>query len=104
VARANLLAATRDVQGPINIGTGIETDVNRLYGLLARAAGMDRPAQHAPAKPGEQMRSSVDPSLAAKVLGWRPAVALEEGLQRTVGWFRDRAGGRTNGGATGKPL
>jgi len=89
VARANLLAATRDVQGPINIGTGIETEVNRLYALLARAAGVDRPAQHAPAKPGEQMRSSVDPSLAAKVLGWRPAVALEEGLQRTIGWFRD---------------
>ncbi|RPH69486.1 MAG: NAD-dependent epimerase/dehydratase family protein [Myxococcaceae bacterium] len=89
VARANLLAATGEIEGPINIGTGIETDVNRLYALLARAAGVDRPAQHAPEKPGEQMRSSVDPSLAAKVLGWRPAVALEEGLQRTVGWFRD---------------
>ena len=90
VARANLLAATRDVEGPINIGTGIETEVNRLYTLLSRAAGVDRPAQHAPAKPGEQMRSSVDPSQAAKVLGWRPAVTLEEGLRQTVGWFRDR--------------
>jgi len=89
VARANLLAASGEVEGPVNIGTGIETDVNRLYALLARAAAVDRPAQHAPAKPGEQMRSSVDPSLAAKVLGWRPAVALEEGLQRTIGWFRD---------------
>lgn len=88
VARANLLAATGDVEGPVNIGTGIETDVNRLYALLARAAGVERPAQHAPAKPGEQMRSSVDPARAAKVLGWRPAVALEEGLRRTVDWFR----------------
>jgi UDP-glucose 4-epimerase len=91
VARANLLAAQGEVQGPINIGTGLETDVNRLHALLARAAGTERPAQHAPAKPGEQMRSSVDPSLAARVLGWRPTVALEEGLQRTVNWFRDRA-------------
>ncbi|HEY1904884.1 MAG TPA: NAD-dependent epimerase/dehydratase family protein [Myxococcaceae bacterium] len=89
VARANLLAATRDVQGAINVGTAIETDVNRLHALLAKAAGSDRPATHAPAKPGEQMRSSVDPALAAKVLGWRPTVALEEGLQRTVGWFRE---------------
>ena len=88
VARANLLAATGDVEGPVNIGTGIETDVNRLYALLARAAGVERPAQHAPAKPGEQMRSSVDPARAAKVLGWRPAVPLEEGLRRTVDWFR----------------
>ncbi len=91
VARANLLAATRDVQGPINIGTGIETDVNRLHELLAKAAGSDRPPEHAPGKPGEQMRSSVDPSRAAEVLGWRPTVALEEGLRRTVGWFRDTA-------------
>jgi UDP-glucose 4-epimerase len=91
VARANLLAAQREVQGPINIGTGVETDVNRLHALLARAAGSARPAQHAPAKPGEQMRSSVEPARAAELLDWRPTVALEEGLQRTVGWFRDRS-------------
>ena len=89
VARANLLAATREVEGPINVGTGIETDVNRLYALLARAAGIDRPAKHAPAKPGEQMRSSVDPTRAAVVLGWRPTVALEDGLRRTIDWFRE---------------
>ncbi|HET9155960.1 MAG TPA: NAD-dependent epimerase/dehydratase family protein [Myxococcaceae bacterium] len=88
VARGNLLAATCDVEGPINIGTGIETDVNRLYALLARAAGVDRPARHAPAKPGEQMRSSVDPRRAAQVLGWFPAVGLDEGLQRTIDWFK----------------
>ena len=91
VARGNLLAATSDVEGSINVGTGIETDVNRLYALLAAAAGTDRPAKHAPAKPGEQMRSSVDPSRAAEVLGWRPTVALEEGLRRTVEWFRGRS-------------
>ena len=91
VARGNLLAATSDVEGSINVGTGIETDVNRLYALLADAAGTDRPAKHAPAKPGEQMRSSVDPSRAAEVLGWRPTVALEEGLRRTVEWFRGRS-------------
>jgi len=88
VARANLLAATGEVEGPVNVGTGIETDVNRLYALLAGAAGVERPAQHAPAKQGEQMRSSVDPTRAGKVLGWRPTVALEEGLRRTVDWFR----------------
>jgi len=93
VARANLLAAQRDVEGPINIGTGVETDVNRLYALIARAVGTDRPPRHGEAKPGEQARSSVDPSRAAEVLGWRPTVALEEGLSRTVAWFRDSARG-----------
>jgi len=89
VARANLLAAQSDVEGPVNVGTGVETDVNRLHALLARAAGSDRPPRHAPAKPGEQMRSSVDPSRAAEVLGGRPTVSLEEGIRRTVAWFRD---------------
>src|SRR5215468_10946370 len=46
VARANLLAAQREVEGPINIGTGLETDVNRLHALLARAVGTDRPPHH----------------------------------------------------------
>ena len=94
VARANLLAAERDVQGSINIGTGVETDVNRLYELMAKAAGSGRPAQHAPAKPGEQMRSSVDASRAARVLGWKPSVQIEEGLRRTVAWFKERSARR----------
>ncbi len=90
VARANLLAAERDLQGPLNIGTGLETDLNRLYALLARAAGSSLPPRYADAKPGEQLRSSVDASLAEKLLGWRPTVELEEGLRRTVAWFREQ--------------
>jgi UDP-glucose 4-epimerase len=92
VARANLLAAERDVQGPINIGTGVETDVNRLHALLARAAGSTAPARYGEAKPGEQLRSSVDPRRAAELLGWKPTVGLEEGLRTTVGWFRSCRG------------
>ena len=76
VARANLLAAERDVEGPINIGTGRETDITHLHALLADAAGAREPAQYGPAKPGEQLRSSLDASLAARVLGWSPSVTL----------------------------
>jgi UDP-glucose 4-epimerase len=94
VARANLLAAERDLEGPINIGTGVETDVNRLYALLARAAGSTAAARQGEAKPGEQLRSSVDPRRAAELLGWRPTVGLEEGLRTTVEWFRSRRGSR----------
>jgi UDP-glucose 4-epimerase len=94
VARANLLAAERDLEGPINIGTGVETDVNRLYALLARAAGSTAAARQGEAKPGEQLRSSVDPRRAAELLGWRPTVDLEEGLRTTVEWFRSRRGSR----------
>jgi UDP-glucose 4-epimerase len=90
VARANLLAAERRHDGPLNVGTGVETDVVALYGHLARAAGVSRPAEHAPARLGEQKRSCIDPAEAARILGWRPQVALAEGLARTFEWFRAR--------------
>ncbi len=91
VARANLLAVEKELVGPVNIGTGVETDINRLHGLLAQAAGVDRPALHAPAKPGEQLRSCVDNGLARRELGWQPTVELSEGLRRTVAFFRESA-------------
>jgi UDP-glucose 4-epimerase len=93
VARANLLAAEKRFDGALNVGTGIETDVNRLHAILAKAAGSGAAPVHGPAKPGEQRRSCVDPAAAAKALGWRPTVTLEEGLARTLEWFRARRGG-----------
>ncbi len=90
VARANLLAAEKRFDGPLNVGTGVETDVVELYRHLARAAGADRPPEHAPARLGEQKRSCVDPSAAAKAIGWRPEVALAAGLARTLEWFKAR--------------
>jgi UDP-glucose 4-epimerase len=90
VARANLLAAERRFDGPLNVGTGIETDVVRLYGHLARAAGVSRAPEHAPARLGEQRRSCIHPGAAASAIGWRPEVPLEEGLARTFEWFAAR--------------
>jgi UDP-glucose 4-epimerase len=91
VARANLLAAEKGFAGALNVGTGVETDVNRLYAVMARAAGVQAPPHYAPARPGEQRRSCIDPSAAAAALGWRPEVVLEEGLARTIDYFRGRA-------------
>ena len=88
VARANLLAAERGFAGALNVGTGIETDVNELYARLAGAAGVEAPPVHGPAKPGEQLRSCIDPSAARAALGWAPAMALDEGLLRTLEYFR----------------
>jgi UDP-glucose 4-epimerase len=84
------------VQGPINIGTGIETDLNELYRVMARGAGVSLSAAHAPRKPGEQMRSCIDNRKAAEVLGWKPTVSLEDGLGQTLAFFRQqmKAGNR----------
>jgi UDP-glucose 4-epimerase len=92
VARANLLAAERRFDGALNVGTGVETDVLTLYGHLARAAGVSRPPDHAPARMGEQRRSCIDPAAAATAIGWRPEVPLADGLGRTFEWFRARRG------------
>jgi UDP-glucose 4-epimerase len=91
VARANVLALEGDFVGTVNIGTGAETSVTRLYSMLARAAGADAAPRHLPAKPGEQLRSCIDPALAARALGWRPQTALDEGLRATLDFFRQPA-------------
>ncbi|QSQ26528.1 NAD-dependent epimerase/dehydratase family protein [Pyxidicoccus parkwayensis] len=93
VARANRLAFENDYVGAINIGTGVETDINRLFALLAEAAGSKATATHAPGKPGEQLRSCIDNALAKKLLGWEPTVDLREGARRTIEFFRQKAGG-----------
>ncbi len=88
VARANVLALKREVpSGAYNIGTGIETSVNALYELLRQASGRDLAPNRGQAKPGEQLRSSVDPSKAAKYLGWQPEVDLISGLTKTLSFF-----------------
>jgi UDP-glucose 4-epimerase len=92
VARANLLALTSPATGPVNIGTGIETDVNTLARLLVEATGGRSEIRHGPPKSGEQRRSVVDSRRAADALGWRPEVSLGDGLRRTVEFFRARQG------------
>jgi UDP-glucose 4-epimerase len=88
VARANLLAAEKGFSGALNIGTGVETDVNQLYAQLAQAARVDKAPAHAPGKPGEQKRSCLDVSAAREALGWAPEVKLADGLARTLEFFR----------------
>ena len=88
MARANVLALEKEVPSEAyNVGTGIETSVNQIYDLLRQASGKDLPPEYAPAKPGEQSRSSVNPSLAARALGWRPEVELTAGLEETFRYF-----------------
>jgi UDP-glucose 4-epimerase len=74
VVRANIRAADCERLGSYNIGTATETDVNRVYSLIAAACGVDRPARHGPPRAGEQRRSSLDIRAAAAGFGWRPQV------------------------------
>ena len=108
VARANVLALEQcgGVLAPgtltsLNIGTGRGADVNRIEALIRTAVAAARgrrgragvlPAPlHGPDRPGDLRSNLVDASRAADLLGWRPEVPLELGIDRTVEWFADRA-------------
>ena len=88
VAQANLAALTADYTGSINIGTGIETEVNTVAEHLQRITGSRDRAQYAAAKPGEQRRSALSWDRAADLLNWKPLVRLGGGLEQTVASLR----------------
>ena len=91
VVRAFMAAVGHDESGVFNVGTGVETDVNELFGHLNRLTGGHAEEQHGDAKPGEQQRSVLDASHAKAALGWTPEVGIAEGLEQTVDWFKARA-------------
>jgi UDP-glucose 4-epimerase len=91
VVAANLAAFRKKAAGVFNIGTGVETTVNDLYGHVAAACGSPRPARREAGKPGEQRRSVLDVARARAALGFTASVTLPEGLRRTAAWFRDAA-------------
>ena len=91
VVKVNITAIKSDFTGPVNIGTGVETDVVTLFNVLKDASGEDIEKIHGPAKTGEQKRSVLDNSLASKVLGWKPEVSIEEGLKLTYKWFEENS-------------
>jgi UDP-glucose 4-epimerase len=82
VARA-LLAAAGAKPGVYNIGTGVDTRIVDLHALCRRASGTEGEPTFADARPGEILRSVLDPSAAERELGWRAEVGLEEGLRKT---------------------
>jgi UDP-glucose 4-epimerase len=86
VARAVLAALAHD-GGVFNVGTGVETSVLELTAAIGAASGIDRPAEHEPARLGELQRSVLDVSLAARELGWRPEHSLADGLAATWRWI-----------------
>lgn len=88
VARANLLALSRAENQILCIGSGTSVSVNGIYQGLAEITGFEAPIEHAPRRPGDPRDSLFNPARAAEVLGWRPEVPFDEGLRRTVDWFR----------------
>jgi UDP-glucose 4-epimerase len=89
------LVAASDAEGAggeiFQLASGVETSVNRLLELLERLAGGPLDVRREPARPGEIVRNYSLVDKARERLGYRPQVALEEGLRVTWDWFAARA-------------
>jgi UDP-glucose 4-epimerase len=90
VARSNL-AAVDGKPGTYNIGTGIETSINKLFSEFKRLEGSLK-VSHDAARPGEVFRSVLDVSRAGNDLCWQPQVNLSDGIRQTYAWFKQRLG------------
>jgi len=88
VVRANLAVLGLPGFRTFNIGTGVETDVNELFEQLRTAIGAGPPADHGPAKSGEQLRSCITSGLIESELGLRIGTSFDQGIQITADWFK----------------
>ena len=95
VVRANELALTKGSGETVNLGWGRGVSVNDIVRILSGLLGVTEPPIYADARPGEVQKIYLDAARAKAVLGWEPQVAFEEGLAKTLEWYRaERAVGR----------
>jgi UDP-glucose 4-epimerase len=95
VVNANLLACqapASDVAGRVfNIATATRIDLNETCRVLKKLTGYDGDVKYEAERAGDVKHSLADLSLAQRHLGYKPTVSFEEGLQRTIAWYRSPA-------------
>jgi GDP-L-fucose synthase len=88
-AEAIVLATERyDRPDPVNIGAGFEISIEDLVHLIVDLIGFKGRITWDTSKPGGQPRRCLDVSRAEREFGFRAKISLEEGLRRTVEWYR----------------
>ncbi|QHN02000.1 SDR family oxidoreductase [Granulicella sp. WH15] len=95
--QANLLAMSAPadkVAGRVfNVACGERHTLNETYSVIAGLLGYTEPPQYGPERTGDVRDSLADVSAACEAFGYRPVVGFEEGLRRTVEWYREEHGG-----------
>jgi UDP-N-acetylglucosamine/UDP-N-acetyl-alpha-D-glucosaminouronate 4-epimerase len=94
VVQANLRACEvqgKDVAGHVfNVATGRAIDLNQISQILKHLVGYSGDVKYSPGRAGDVKHSLADISKAERYLGYKPTVHFEEGLNRTIEWYRDR--------------
>jgi GDP-L-fucose synthase len=89
-AEGIILATERyDKPEPVNLGAGFEISIKDLVNLISKLTGFKGKITWDPTKPDGQPRRSLDISRAEKEFGFRAKVNFEEGLKRTIDWYRE---------------
>ncbi|RLC36770.1 UDP-glucose 4-epimerase [candidate division Kazan bacterium] len=84
VVNANMLVSAINFTGTLNISSGRETTIIELFNIIRSAINIPLQPQFQPARPGEQLRSCLDNTLARTSLGWKPTINLSEGIDQLV--------------------
>jgi UDP-glucose 4-epimerase len=84
VARANVEAIDRRLQGAYNVGTGVGSSVNDVTRVLKKACGYQGRVEHLDERLGDVRRVTLDAAKLARETGWQWQVGLAEGLALTV--------------------
>lgn len=90
VARANLIALEHGDNDIFCIGTGKGTSVNEIFHALEKMTGYTPEVEHAPKRAGDIHLAYFNCAKAARILGWKPEVNIEEGIHATVDYFRQQ--------------
>jgi len=94
VVHANLLAArARKTNGEvINVACGEAVTVNAILGQINRLLGRNVKPIYAPARAGDVRHSLADITAARMLIGFKPVVPFQEGLERSIDWYRRNLG------------
>lgn len=96
VVQANLRAcsAPADAAGQVfNVACGAQTSINELAHMIMDSLGVQTNLDYAPPRPGDVKNSLADIAKAAQYLGYQPVVPINEGLERTIAWYKTTADG-----------
>lgn len=75
----------------VNVGTGIDHTIGEIAEMVASAVGYSGETRWDPSKPDGTPRKLLDVSVLREA-GWRPSIALRDGIEATVAWYREHAG------------
>ena len=85
----SLMGSPQDFTGPVNLGNPDEFTIREIAEKVIAATGSDSSIVHQPLPADDPRRRKPDIEVARKHLRWEPTVGLDEGLDRTISYFRD---------------